>query len=74
MANNGKNFGLDKVRSIILPKLDPKAYRFWRKQAEATFDIYSCSGIILGIEPQASSTRRSYSHPGHEESVNYMWF
>jgi hypothetical protein len=41
---------LDKVHSINLPKLNPKAYRFWRKQAEATLNIYSCLGIVSGTE------------------------
>jgi hypothetical protein len=41
---------LEKIRPINLPKFNPSAYRFWKRQAETTFNMYGCLGIITGME------------------------
>ena len=43
-------FAFTKVRTIDLPKLDPKGYRFWVKQAESRLAVFQCLGIVLGTE------------------------
>ena len=38
-------------KTISLKQLKPNEYRLWVIQAEATFEVYQCLGIVLGTEP-----------------------
>jgi hypothetical protein len=42
------------IRTIKLKTLKPNEYRLWAIQAEASFEVYNCLNLVLGIEQKPS--------------------